>query len=330
MLIFRKFPHKPHNSLSILSRFFKSQNPEPFPDVPTSAYYDELVNSAGRAGVFDTVRDLLNKRFKDGCFNTTNTFKFITNKDEASLPLLLDELTQTLSRLDKGFTRKSAFDSLVARLCKLNQIDLALRVVEKMASGGYGLNACTFHPILNVLTRNKEMERAWCVVNLMREFQITPDLTAYNYFLMAYCFVGDLTSAAEVLTRMEMEGVKADTRTYDALVLGACKTGKVEGAFVLLRSMVDDGIPALLSTHMYVINVLLKLGYYAQAVDFVRCFAGRDTWMDKNNFGGLASKLIDLKRFDEAKLVLDEMKTRDLEMEDKLRDFYQINFKDKH
>jgi pentatricopeptide repeat protein len=315
--------------LTVITRFFTTLNPKPnpFPDVPTSAYYDDLVYAAGRSRDFETLRDVLNKRVRDGCFNTSKTFNFITNT-ETSLSVL-DDLSQTLARLDKGLPRKSAYDSLISRLCKLGRIDESLRVVHTMAREGFGLNVCSFHTILNALTRKKEMGRAWGVMKLMREYQIPPDLTAYNYFLSAYCFVRDLTSATEVLTKMVEEGVKADTRTYDALVLGACKAGKVEGALVVLRSMVDDGLPVLLSTHMYVVKALLRLGYYAQAVEFVRIFAGRETWLDTHSFGCLASKLIELERFDEAKLVLEEMNKRDLEMGDKLMDFYRLNFRDK-
>ncbi|XP_062156212.1 pentatricopeptide repeat-containing protein At3g56030, mitochondrial-like [Alnus glutinosa] len=332
MSFLRKLPHKPHNSLSMLTvitRFFTTLNPKPnpFPDVPTSAYYDDLVYAAGRSRDFETLRDVLNKRVRDGCFNTSKTFNFITNT-ETSLSVL-DDLSQTLARLDKGLPRKSAYDSLISRLCKLGRIDESLRVVHTMAREGFGLNVCSFHTILNALTRKKEMERAWGVMKLMREYQIPPDLTAYNYFLSAHCFVRDLTSATDVLTKMVEEGVKADTRTYDALVLGACKAGKVEGALVVLRSMVDDGLPVLLSTHMYVVKALLRLGYYAQAIEFVRIFAGRETWLDTHSFGCLASKLIELERFDEAKLVLEEMNKRDLEMGDKLMDFYRLNFRDK-
>lgn len=332
MSLLQKLPHKPHNSLSVLTvitRFFATlnPNPNPFPDVPTSAYYDDLVHAAGRSRDFETLRDLLNKRVRDGCFNTSKTFNFITN-NETSLSVL-DDLYQTLARLDKGMPRKSAYDSLISRLCKLGRIDESVRVVHEMACGGFGLNACSFHPVLNALTRKKEMNRAWGVMKLMRQYQIPPDLTAYNYFLSAYCFAGDLTPATEVLTKMVGEGVKADTRTYDALVLGACSAGKVEGALVVLRRMVDDGVPVLLSTHMYVVKALLKRGYYAQSVEFVRIFAGRDTWLDTNSFGCLASKLIELERFDEAELVLEEMNKRGLEMGDKLKDFYRLNFRDK-
>ncbi|KAM7461900.1 hypothetical protein LguiA_030021 [Lonicera macranthoides] len=47
-------------------------------DEPTSAYYDDLINAAGRQRDFTTVFHLLNKRVRDGCFNTKSTFKFLS------------------------------------------------------------------------------------------------------------------------------------------------------------------------------------------------------------------------------------------------------------
>lgn len=335
MSLLQKLPRKPSNALSTLAistRFFTTQNPNPnakpnsFPNVPTSAYYDELIHAAGRSRDFETLRQLLNKRLWDGCFNTSKTFNFITN-NETGLAIL-DELPQTLARLDKGLPRKNAYDSLIARLCKLRRIDEALRMIDTMAREGSGPNAYTFLPILDVFTRKKDMEGAWRVMDLMRKYQIPPDKTAYNYILMAYCVAGDLTAAAEVLTKMVGQRLNADSRTYDALVLCACKAGKVEGALVVLRRMIDDGVLVQLSTHMYVIKSLLGLGYYAQAVAYVRCFTGRDTWLDTNLLGCLASKLIESKRFDEAKIVLEEMKEKGLELGDTLSEFYTINVED--
>lgn len=305
----------------ITSRFFTSQIPTPNPDEPSAAYYDKLVFAAGRNREYTALRHLLNKRVRDGFFNTTNTFRFISTDLS-----VLDELLQTLAQLDKGFARKSAYDALIASLSKMHRTDDALRVAGAMVRGGYGANACTFHPIINALTRKKKMDEAWRVIDLMRESQISPDLTAYNYLLTAYCFVGDLKPAAALLTRMAEEGLGADSRTYDALVLGACRAGKVEGALALLRRMEDDGMPALYSTHAHVIAGLLGLGYYAQAVEFVISYGGRDKQLDGHSFGLLASRLIDLKRVEEAKLVSVEMSRRGLKMvSQKLKDFYELH-----
>jgi large subunit ribosomal protein L45 len=60
-----------------------------FPNLPTSAYYDDLSNAARHKRNFSKLRYLLNKRVRDHCFNTTSTFKFITNS-ETSLSILAD------------------------------------------------------------------------------------------------------------------------------------------------------------------------------------------------------------------------------------------------
>lgn len=163
------------------------------------------------------------------------------------------------------------------------------------------------------------------MMDLMREIRIPPDVTAYNFFLTAYCFVGDLTAAAGLMTKMEDEGMVADSRTYDALVLGACRAGKVEVALAVLRRMVDDGLQTLYSTHVHVISAMLKLGYYGQAVEFVLIYGGRDKALDTENFGILARRFIDLKKLDEAKLVLEEMRKRGLRMDQKLKVFSQLH-----
>lgn len=310
-------------------RLFTAPNPNPyaspypFPDEPTSACYDELVNAAGRSRDFETLRHLLNKRVADGCFATSKTFKFLTGA-EASLSVL-DDLSRTLSALEPGFTRKSAYDSLIARLCRLGRVDESLRLVDEMARGGFGLNACSFHPILNALTRKRKLEEAWRVMDLMKTFGVPPDLTAYNYFLMTYCFAGDLAMAARTLRMMEEESMKADTRSYDALVLGACKAGKVEGALMLLRRMEDDGMPMLASTRNYVIDAMLSVGCYDQAMKFVGIYSGKDTWLDTESFGCLANRLIKLNRVEEAMSVLEDMKRLGLRMGDTLKQFYETN-----
>ncbi|OWM87403.1 hypothetical protein CDL15_Pgr022514 [Punica granatum] len=296
-------------------------NPDPFviPDDPTSGHYDELVNSVGREGDFDALYRLLNKRIKDGCFNTAQTFRFL---DESSLPAL-DDLVRTFVRLDAGFTQKNAFDSLVSRLCRLGRVDDSLRVVEVMLSaGGCRVNAVTLHPILNQLTRTKDFDRAWRVVEEMRGKGIPPDLTAYNYFLTAHAASGDLSGTVKMLERMEEEGMGADTRTYDAMVLAACRAGKPEGAVAVLRRMVEEGVPPLYSTHIHVIKALLRQHRIAEAVEFVRTFAGKDENLDSENFGIMANELIKKKRFAEAKSILEEMERRDLRLGDQLKSCY--------
>lgn len=242
MLALRNFTSRTRNVVSIFNAFTtQNPNPEQSP-IPSCTRYDDLINAAGRERDFATVRYLLNKRSRDGFFNTVNTFKFISTDLS-----LLDELSKHIARLN-GFARKSSYNSLVAQLAKMHRIPDALRVAEMMSTNDYGATASTFHPILNALSRKKEMAKAWRVLEAMRACGIQPDVTAFNHILTAFCYIGDLKSAANVLESMEEEGVAADSRTYDALVLGACKAGRLDGAISVLRRMMDDELPASIAS----------------------------------------------------------------------------------
>ncbi|KAL3528445.1 hypothetical protein ACH5RR_007767 [Cinchona calisaya] len=302
------------------TRYVSTGSQTSIAEPPSSAHYDHLINQAGRDRDFDAVQHLLTKRLRDGCFNTNNTFKFISSDLS-----VLDNLLKSLAGLNHGFVKKSAHECLINQLSKLHRITEALHVAEIMVRNNYGADACTFHPILIALAKKKHTDEAWRVVQVLRDCGIKPDLTAYNYLLTAHCFAGDLTSAAYVLTKMEEEGMGADTRTYDALVLGACRAGRIDGALMILRRMLDDGVSPLYCTHVHVMNAMLRNGYYAQAVEFVMSYAGKDRGLDSENFGILASRLVKLNRLDEAKLVVKEMSIRGISMGDKLKDFYLLH-----
>ncbi|KAK3042129.1 hypothetical protein RJ639_001831 [Escallonia herrerae] len=307
MLLLRKSLLSPSLSRAT-SRFLTIQIPNSIENEPSSAYYDHLIDAAGRERDFAAVHSLLNKRAHDGFFNTTETFKSLTDPSPSG---------QRVPRTD-------AHKSLIPRLAKMGRADEALRVADAMTAAGCGINASTFHPMLQALTTKKEIDRAWRVVDRMRENNVSPDLTGYNYFLTSYCFVGDLTSAAGLLTKMREEGMEGNARTYDALVLGACRTGKLDGALRVLRRTLELKVPLLYCTYAHVIGTMVRLGYYAQAVEFVKVVCGgREKGLDSANFGLLASRLIDKNKFDEAVVVLEEMSKRDLQMGKRLKDIYQ-------
>ncbi|EOA25378.1 hypothetical protein CARUB_v10018709mg [Capsella rubella] len=332
MSLLRRFVKKANDYRFLLQsnsgRSFSTVNPNPFasPGRRTTAEFDNLIYEAGNSGDFEAVRRLLNTRVVNACFNTSATFKFLTNTD--SYAPSLEDLRRILPQTDAGYTRKHAYETLIARLCKLNRIDDALILINDMAIGKFELSTSTFHPILNTLTKKNKIEKAWRVVELMRSQELSMDVTSYNYFLTSHCYDGDVAEASKVLRKMEEEEgrvMSPDTRTYDALVLGACKSGKVEAAMAILRRMDEQGLPVLYATHAHVIGVMVESGYYTLSVEFVMAYAGKDKRLDEENLGSLASKLIKRKRFNEAKLVLKEMSVRGLRMGDALRGFYETN-----
>ncbi|PWA61754.1 tetratricopeptide repeat (TPR)-like superfamily protein [Artemisia annua] len=292
---------------SLITTIHRSITSATRPEPSTTAEYDDLITTAGKNKDFTTISSLLTQRYNKGIFTTNNTFKFIS-KDLTAI----NDLQKTISDLN-GNTRKKAFESLVACLCKFNFVDQALTTAE-LAADESAADVTTFHPILSVLTRRKDFERAWRVVDVIKAKKIPRDVMCYNFFLTAYAFTGNLRPCVDVLRKMAEEGLKADARTYDALVLGACKQGKMGGAIVIMRKMVESGVEPIYATYAHVIGGMVKLGLYTQAVKFVMSFAGKDKKLDSHNFGLLAVRLMAKKQTDEAESVMEEMAKRGLVM----------------
>ncbi|KFK34846.1 hypothetical protein AALP_AA5G200700 [Arabis alpina] len=324
MSLLRRFVKEPINSRFLIRSISTVKpNRNASPVRRTTTEFDNLIYEAGNSGDFESIRRLLNTRVVHACFNTTSTFKFLTNT--ASYSPSLEDLRRILPQTDAGYTRKHAYETLIARLCKLNRIDDAKILISDMVNGRFGLTSSTYHPIINSLTKKNKIEEAWCVIESMRSNSIPVDVTSYNYFLTSHCYDGDVAETSKVLKKMEEEGLVPDTRTYDALVLGACKSRNVEAAMVILRRMEEVGLPVLYATHAHVITEMIECGYYALVVEFVMAYVGKDKRLDEENLGSLASKLIKRKRFKEAELVLEEMCVRGLRMGNGLREFYETN-----
>ncbi|KAL8137418.1 hypothetical protein V2J09_003419 [Rumex salicifolius] len=334
MSVFRRVIHRIyHKPTTTLSRYYSAaaaavaahDHRYSPPEHPTSAYYDALVQSAAESGDLHLLRRTLSNRIYAGCFNTNDTFKFVTSTTNSLA--LLDPLFESLSLLPKGLPRKNALDSLIARLCKLRLPDLALQLFDKMRQRNLEFSTVTFHPILNALARKRDLKSFRSLLHLMSDLGSPPDTTAYNFLLTALCFDGEVAAAADLLETMRLAGLKPDARTYDAMVLGACRAGRLDGAVAVMRAaLAVEDVSLLYSTPVHVVTALIQRGYYKEAVNVVvGCGEGRDEELGSECIGVLASSLVKLERFEEAKFVLNEMEKKGFMMGSKLRDFYNLH-----
>nr|GFC81243.1 hypothetical protein [Tanacetum cinerariifolium] len=183
---------------SLITTIHRSITFVTLPEPLSSAEYDDLITTAGKNKDFTTVSNLLTQRYNKGFFTTNNTFKFISTD-----LTFINDLQKTISDLN-GNTRKKSYESLIACLCKLNLVDQALTTAE-LAAEKSGADVTTFHPIISLLTRQKNFARAWSVVEVMKSKNIVRDVACYNFFLTAYAVNGNLTPCVDVLKRMADE-----------------------------------------------------------------------------------------------------------------------------
>ncbi|XP_074283420.1 pentatricopeptide repeat-containing protein At3g56030, mitochondrial [Silene latifolia] len=300
----------------------------PLPPSPiSSTLYDDLIQEAGKSHDFRRLHDLLTRRINDGCLNTNDTFRFVTNSQ--STVEMLNPLFDCLVSLPEGVPRANACNALVRRLCKVGLLNNALQVLDEMCDRRLEHTAWSFRPVLETFVRQGELQKAVAFLKTMKEFGVALDTGSFNCVLREYCYLGDVNHAVELLEMMvREEGLKGDAWTYDAMVLGACKAGKVDAAMAVMRSAIDDDVKLLNLTYEHVIRALMEDGYFEHTLKFVMVCAGRDKSFNGEMFNFLATGLIKYERFDKAKMVVEEMSKRGLVMHKKIQEFHEMDSKE--
>ncbi|KAJ0795032.1 putative tetratricopeptide-like helical domain superfamily [Helianthus annuus] len=82
------------------------------------------------------------------------------------------------------------------------------------------------------------------------------DIHTYNTLIRGLCKTGRLVSARELINEMTLKGCKPNTVTYTILIDGHCKEQRLEEAGEIMREMSKNG--------------LCKMGKVQRAFDFLK------------------------------------------------------------
>ncbi|GAY45765.1 pentatricopeptide repeat-containing protein [Citrus sinensis] len=235
--------------------------------------YHSIIHKLARARAFDAVESLLtelkqNPEIKCGenLFITVirnyglagrpelavKTFlrieKFNVQRSVRSLNTLLNALVQN-KRYDlvhlmfknsrhkfKVVPNVFTCNILIKALCKKDDVEGAIRVLDEMPSMGMVPNLVTHTTILGGYVWRGDIENAKRVFGDILDRGWVPDATTYTVLMDGYIKLGRLTDAVKVMDEMEDNGVEPNEVTYGVMIEAFCK-GKKSGE---ARNLLDD------------------------------------------------------------------------------------------
>ncbi|MCV5004772.1 pentatricopeptide repeat-containing protein, partial [Escherichia coli] len=77
----------------------------------------------------------------------------------------------------------------------------------------------------------ENLDKAFASVNKMENQGLFPDVITYNAILDGFCKQGRMHEAEQVLRRMTEHGVKPDRSTYTSLINGHVSQDNLKAAF---------------------------------------------------------------------------------------------------
>lgn len=137
------------------------------------------------------------------------------------------------------------------------------------------LDVQNYMSLIRAAGRDKDVERAFSVLQRLRDTGVAIDLPAYNCVLDVCVCVGDMKRAKKLIEQMK-ETCHIDIITHNTLLKGYCNARDISGAKAWLQEMERSGNPPNDVSYNCLINAAISTGRFDDAWETV-------TMMQQNN-----------------------------------------------
>ncbi|PUZ48065.1 hypothetical protein GQ55_7G215700 [Panicum hallii var. hallii] len=203
---------------------------------------------------------------------------------------------------------QAAYDSLLSTLVRGGQFSEALKFLQVMRSKGCFPGIKFFTNAVDIAIRKGDYANAIAIWHMMgSEGSFAPDFSMYNAMIGLCCNVGNLDYALGMLDEMPLNGVFANSVTYNAILEGFIKHRKAREAESFLKEMSKNEQLPTASNCAAAISLFFKEFNPSAAINVWRCVVEHIITPAEDSARELIAGLLDFDRLTEVKKHADEM-----------------------
>lgn len=197
----------------------------------------------------------------------------------------------------------------ISSLGKLGKPDIAVGLFDNAVRDGFGNTVFAYSAIISAYSRNGMFKEAVKVFKAMSSKGLAPNVVSYNAVIDA-CVKGndDVECAIGFFREMVGRKIKPDSKTFNSLLAGCSRTGKLDYACVLFDEMIRLGIGRDIYTYNTFIDAVSKCGNMELAVQIMEAMPSNNLRPNVVTFSTLIDGYSKLERFDEALGLYNEMR----------------------
>ncbi|CAN1157091.1 Pentatricopeptide repeat-containing protein At5g16420, mitochondrial [Linum perenne] len=192
---------------------------------------------------------------------------------------------------------------LINALCKMNDMEAALKVFDEMPVMRMIPNVVTYTTILGGYASRGDMEKAKKVLNDLLDKGWLPDATTYTILMDGYCKQGRLADAIKVMDDMEVE---PNDVTYGVMIEAFCRDKRAGEAYNLFDDMLQKNYVPSSGLCCKVIDVLCEEGKVDDACGLWRRMLKKNCLPDNAILSTLIHWLCKVGKPREARKLFDE------------------------
>eukprot|EP00401_Gymnodinium_catenatum_P001463 CAMPEP_0117480308 /NCGR_PEP_ID=MMETSP0784-20121206/12325_1 /TAXON_ID=39447 /ORGANISM="" /LENGTH=1031 /DNA_ID=CAMNT_0005274745 /DNA_START=81 /DNA_END=3177 /DNA_ORIENTATION=+ len=142
--------------------------------------------------------------------------------------------------------------SLIRAAGRDKDVPRAFALLQKVKESGCNVDITAYNCVLDVCV-SKEMQSAQALVAVMKE-KVTLDIITYNTLMKGYCITDDFDSARRLLDDMEANKFGANDVTYNCFINAVVSAGNLAEAWRVIDRMEKNGV----QVDHYTVSIMLK------------------------------------------------------------------------
>ncbi|KAG9144395.1 hypothetical protein Leryth_017530 [Lithospermum erythrorhizon] len=206
--------------------------------VPDTPCYNTLIKGFCDMGLLDQARSLWLEISKNGCLPSSRTYHILIHG--MCKKGLVDEAQQIFNDMEKfGWSASvPTFNALIDGLCKAGKLEAARLILYKMeigknpsvflrlSQGAYGvLDSNSLQMMVEKLCESGLVLKAYKILTQLAD-EVVPDIYTYNILINGFCKVGKVDFALKLYEELHLKGNSPDLVTYVTLIDGLFRVGR--------------------------------------------------------------------------------------------------------
>jgi len=143
--------------------------------------------------------------------------------------------------------------SLIRAAGRDKDVNRAFGVLEKLKASGVSVDIAAYNCVLDACVSAGDMRRARTLMTEMATIT-TLDIITYNTLLKGYCSKGDVRGAKDLFLEMDGAGLAPNDISYNCLINAAVSSGNFREAWNTIEMMERSGV----AVDHYTISIMMK------------------------------------------------------------------------
>lgn len=185
---------------------------------PSVITYTIYMHALGKAGQLSEVMDLYETMKSNGCVPDSQFYSsLMTTLGRAGR--LKDALDLFDDMPEQGVLQDVwTHNTMISIACLLSQEEIALRLLKEMEEKSIKPNVSTYHPLLKMCLEKKRMKVLMFLLDNMFRNDVSLDLATYSLLIVGLCKSGKLELACKYFEDLISQQLVPMKRTFNALV----------------------------------------------------------------------------------------------------------------